>query len=309
VRAADPYRVPGWEGGSLTDQGAPESKRGHGFMTVTAHTGHGLPIAARTVRIHNPEIECLLDIAEHDLPRIRAAMDSDDIGVMSLDGAFSGSRTRLAVRKHGFLENTHKVGHGDQAATKRNLARHIGTATPIEGHPNWRANGLRELFCICGEGDTFTRPRMLADGTVSVSAEGTCANCGSIHITSGDWRRAKNPDRYVMVNPNDHVDAADADLLLGNPLTHQDKRAIAYGKNRYAQGEGLHGTAATRFNLFKDKAYYRRINQVRLDVLMTYGLMHVMSMLTRRQRQQAPAPPPTPLRLAAAEPPPERLAA
>ena len=298
-------RVPGWEGGSLTAESAPESKRGHGFMTTTVHTGTGLPVAARSVRIHDSEIDCLLDMTEKDFPRLRAAMGNDDIGVISLDGFYSGPRVRKAVRRHGYLENTHRVSHGDKAATQRNLERHLNTAIPIEGHPNWRANGLRELFCMCGGGDTYARPRMLTNGTVSISVEGKCAKCGPIHITSGDWRRAQNPDRFVMVNPNDDVEVSQTDLLLGNPLTHQDKRALAYGKNRYAQGEGLHGTAATRFNLFKDKAYYRRIDQVRIDVNMTYGLMHVLAMLTRRQRQQTAEPPPTPLR----PPAPAQLAA
>ena len=99
---------------------------------------------------------------------------------------------------------------------------------------------------------------------------------------------------------------------FGNPLTYNDPRAN-YGRNRYAQGEGLHGSATTRWNLFKDKAYYRRLNQVRLDVLLTYCLMHGLAMEARRQKalgppacmpkRHRPAPVPTCL------PAPERQAA
>jgi len=112
--------------------------------------------------------------------------------------------------------------------------------------------------------------------------------CGPIRITSGDWRRVQNPDGFVRINPMDKASLKHADLAFGNPLTYRDSRAVAYGRNRYAQGEGLHGSATTRWNLFKDKAYYRRLNQVRLDVLLTYCLMHGLAMEARRQRALAP---------------------
>lgn len=301
-------RVNGWEGGSRTAADSPASKNGHGFMTVTGHTGEGLPVSCRTVRLHDPEVECLLDAAEHDLPRIREHMEADDIGVCTLDGAYAGQRTRRALRKVGWLENTHHVGHGQKAATKRNLAKRLGSASKIEDAPNWRANGLRHIFCLCGEGETYARPRMLAEGRVSVSTECVCPTCGNASFTAGDYRLAQNPSRYVLINPRDNVDVEDADLLFGNPLHRGDKRAKAYGNNRYAQGEGLHGTTTTRWNLFKDRAYYKRVAQPELDVLLTYCLMHGLAMETRRQQGQAELPPPTPLPRAAS-PPPAELAA
>jgi hypothetical protein len=165
----------------------------------------------------------------------------------------------------------------------------------IEGYPRWRANGLRELFCLCGRGDTFTRTRMLANGAASISVEGSCPKCGPVHITAGDWRRTHGPDRFVRVNPMDKASVEDADLAFGNPLTYNDSRARAYGRNRYSQGEGLHGNTTTRWNLFKDRAYYKRLNQARLDVLLTYCLMQGLAMEARRQKQAATPPPPTPL--------------
>ena len=276
----------GWEGGSMTDSRAPESKRGHGMMTVTGHTVQALPIACRTVRIHDPEIECVLDIFREDMPRIRSRMEPSAIGVSTMDGLFAGRRIRRAHRKLGFIENTHRVSRDeDREATKRHRQQMEAMVMLIEGHPNWRANGLREIYCLCGKGDTFSRSRLLADGSVSVAVEGSCPRCGSIRVTSGGWRRVRNPDGFVRINPMDKASTSDADLTFGNPLTYGDSRAEAYGRNRYAQGEGLHGSATTRWNLFKDKAYYKRLDQARLDVLLTYCLMHGLAMEARRQRE------------------------
>jgi hypothetical protein len=277
----------GWEGGSMTNEGAPESKRGHGMMTVTGHTAQALPIACRTVRIHDQEVDCVLDIFREDMPRIRKRMNVGEIGVSTMDGAFAAPRIRLAHRKLGYVENTHLVsGNASRDETRRHLAKRLAMVFLIEGYPNWRANGLREIFCICGQGDVFSRSHMRKDGSVSVAVEGACPNCDAIHVTAGDWRQAKNPDRFVRVNPEDEASIEDADLALGNPLTYQDSRSRAYGRNRYAQGEGLHGSATTRWNLFKDKSYYKRLNQARLDVLLTYCLMHGLAMEARRQKEQ-----------------------
>jgi hypothetical protein len=276
----------GWEGGSMTNEGAPESKRGHGMATITGHTAQALPIACRTVRIHDPEVDCVLDILKEDMPRIRKRMKAGEIGVSTMDGGFSSPRIRRAHRKLGYIENTHRVSRDEGETAKRNLSRHVKMVFLIEGYPNWRANGLREIFCLCGQGDVFSRSRLLKDGSVSVAVEGSCPNCDAIRVTSGDWRQAKNPDRYVRVNPEDKASIEDADLMFGNPLTYLDSRSRAYGRNRYAQGEGLHGSTTTRWNLFKDKAYYKRLNQARLDVLLTYCLMHGLAMEARRQKEQ-----------------------
>ena len=174
----------GWEGGSATDERLPESKRGHGMMTVTGHTARALPIACRTERIHDPEMECVLDICDKDMPRIRARMEKGDIGVSTMDGLFAAPRIRLAHRRLGFIENTHRVSHGEKESAERNLRRHMKMVLQIEGFPKWRANGLREIFCLCGKGDVFSRSEMLRDGSVSVAVEGRCRTCGHIRITS-----------------------------------------------------------------------------------------------------------------------------
>jgi hypothetical protein len=284
----EPRHVPqDWDGGSATSDTLPESKKGHGFLLVTAHTGSAFPVGMRTGKIHESEAPMLADIAEHDLSRLRARMSPDEFGVCTLDGAYSGRDVRRALREVGYVENTHFVSHGNKDVSRRNRKKTEATVYAIEGYPNWRVNGMRELFCMCGEGNVTARPRMLKDGTVSPSVEGTCDTCGSIHITSGDWRQARNPSRYVLVDPSNARDVEEADLLFGNPLTYNDKKSEAYGRNRYSQGEGLHGTLATGWGLLKDGAHYRRRRQFSLDVLLAYCLMHGLGMKARELRDQA----------------------
>lgn len=304
-------RVEGWEGGSVTRSDMPESKRGHGFMTVTAHTTSVFPVAVRSARLGpDHEIELALDMLREDMPRIRACTDQDKVGVSTLDGVYASPRIRLAHRKVGYIENTHQVSHGTHDSAERHLNKRLAKVFEIDEFPNWRANGLRELYCMCGHGEVFSRPSVNRHGEAVAATEGRCDSCGPIHITSGDWRKVQNPSKYVRVNPRDAVNVDAADWEFGNFLTYRDKRAKAYGTARYAQGEGLHGHATTRFGLFKDRNYYRRINQARLDSLLTYCLMHAVGMECRRRRAATAmsAPPPTPLRRATA-PPPEALAA
>ncbi len=279
-------RITGWEGGSLTSLRAPESKRGHGFLTVTGHTGTGLPVAMRTVRIHDAEPDCVIDMLENDVPRFRRHMDPDALGVSSLDGAFTGVRVRAAHRKVGYIENTHRVSHGDLDATKRHLAKKRKKVYAIDGAPNWRVDGLRQPFCLCGNGEVAHRFHMTRKGEATARVVCSCETCGTVSLKSGDWRQVQNPDGYVRVTDKDNAVAEDADFAFGNPLSYDDPKAALYGRNRYAQGEGLHGHATTRFNVFKDRAYVKRTNQARLDALLPYCLMHALAMETRRQRGQ-----------------------
>jgi hypothetical protein len=105
-----------------------------------------------------------------------------------------------------------------------------------------------------------------------------------------------------MVNPKDAVDTDRIDWMFGNFLHRDDKRSENYGKNRYSQGEGLHGHSTTRFSLFADDAPYTR--QVVLHVTMTYSMMHALTMECRRRQGQTEArpaaPPGSPLGLALA---------
>lgn len=159
-----------------------------------------------------------------------------------------------------------------------------------------------------GNGTVSSRQWVNQDGSVSVASEGHCDACGDIHVTSGEWRRVRNTDRFVKVNPNDNVDVRNTEWMFGNYMTHGSDRAVAFGRNRYAIGEGLHGNATTAYKLFKGRGYWRRMSQVHLDVLMTYCLMHGLAMETRSRRAEEAPPPAVPLPVGGA-PPPAALAA
>ena len=134
---------------------------------------------------------------------------------------FARPEIRLACRKLGYIENTHRVSHGYSEASRRNLEARKASVFPIEVYPKWRANGLRDVFCVYGSGRTYSRTWRNQDGSVSVAVEGSCECCGTVHITSGEWRRTQNPDRFVRIVPADNVDVKDADLQFGNFLTRR----------------------------------------------------------------------------------------
>jgi hypothetical protein len=279
-------RIQGWEGGSVTSEGMPASKRGHGFLTVTGHTGTGLPVAMRTGRIEQYEADFVVDMLENDVPRFRQHMAPDALGVSSLDGAFAAPEIRRAHRRVGYIENTHRVSHSNSEVTKRNLQKRRDSVFAIEGHPGWRSDGLRQPFCMCGHGTVAHRFNVTETGEARASVECSCKTCGTVSLHSGSWRKVDNPSKFILVNPRDNASIENADLALGNPLSYDDPKASAYGRNRYAQGEGLHGHATTRFNIFKERAYIKRVNQARLDALLPYCLMHALAMETRRRRGQ-----------------------
>ncbi|MGA2469937.1 MAG: hypothetical protein ABSG64_04530 [Solirubrobacteraceae bacterium] len=287
-------RLNEWEGGSRTAADVPESKRGHGFLAVTGHTSDALPVAVRLAKLHEGEKQFVVEMLGDEIAELRPYLDPERIGVSTLDSLFAAPDIRRAHRAVGYLENTHRVSGSDSEVTTRHLEKLRHDVFEIEGYPNWRANGLRQLFCICGNGDSFARPGLTAKGEATSAVEGACPTCGPIHVTSGDWRREQNPDRFVMVNPNDNVDENRIDWMFGHFLHRDDKRSHAYGLNRYSQGEGMHGHASTRFELFADGAPYKRIDPVALQVTMTYCLMHGMAMECRRRKGQTELDPAAP---------------
>lgn len=289
-------RLKEWEGGRRWHEDVPESKRGDGFLAVTGHTSDALPSAVRIGKLHESEKRFVVDMLKTDIAALRKYLDPKRIGVSTLDSLFAAPDIRQAHRQVGYLENTHRVSSADRESSNRHLEKQRHLVFEIEDHPNWRANGLRQIFCMCGDGYIFARPSIKKkNGVVTSAVEGRCKTCGPIDVTSGDWRREKNPDRFVMVNRKDNVDADRIDWMFGHFLHRDDKRSEEYGKNRYSQGEGLHGHVTTRFEVFADDAPYVRIDQTALPILMTYSLMHGLAMECRRRKGQTeidPAMPP-----------------
>lgn len=274
-----------WEGGSQWADTLPESKRGNGMMSGTGHTGEGMPVCVRTDKINAQEPAMVISCLDDDLRRIRECIPDGKLGVITMDGLYATPEVRIAASKAGYVANTHTVSHGLSERTERHLAKREAKVYRIEGFDMWRANGLREVFCMCGDGAVSGKARRNADGSASTYVEGECDRCGDLHITAGDFYKDENQPVFKRMNPHDKMAPEDADWQLGNFLTRNDKRAKLFGNNRHAQGEGLNGHATTRFGLFKDGAPYKRIPQPHLDCTMTYIIMHALAMETRRRRK------------------------
>jgi hypothetical protein len=258
-------------------------KAGHGFNLVTAVTATGLPLAYRVtplVKTGYGESATALKIFEEEWKRAVAPyLHQDKLGILTADSAYSSRPLRAAIREIGYVENCHKVSHADRARSRRHAGKHDRIVFEIEDYPNWRANGHRELFCKCGKGKTARRVSM-NNGRAVVRTEGSCRKCGSIMVTSGKWRKAANPRRFVRILKGEEDRA---DWTFGNPFTFHDELAEQFGSARFGHHEGFHGHLVTRFSLLKGKAWYRRREQAELDVLMTFSIMHALAMEQRRR--------------------------
>lgn len=274
-------------------------KCGHGWNLTSLVTGTSLPVVYRLPKLHSPSERDTGDELVHEfgrliVPALEAAGERE-LSVVSADGAFHKQAMRARCRQYGILENVHLSSHGDSKESLAGVAKRNRERIPIDGYPNWYANGHREVFCLCGR-RAGKRVRLRTNGTVASRVEGKCAKCGSITITSGDWRRAQNPDRFVRCLPGEDVELRD--WTLGNPLTFNSPEAGAYGRNRFGHNEGFHGTLSTRFGILNGKRWYRNRHQARLDVAIVFSVLHVVAMEQRRR-----------VRLSDAEPPPLALAA
>jgi hypothetical protein len=193
---------------------------------------------------------------------------------------------RAELRGLGIVENTHLASHNDSDPTKKAVRARNAKRYAIQGYPNWSANGHRELICKCGKGSVSRRVILNGERVVTRS-QGRCKTCGTITITSGEWRKALNPDRFVRCLANEPVDARD--WAFGNPFTYNDAEGGRYGTARFGHNEGFHGALSTRFQLVKGKRWFRRATQAETEIAMTFSIMHALAL---EQRKRAKAPPP-----------------
>lgn len=141
--------------------------------------------------LHTSEREVAIELVRDDFAnRVKPHLKGDKLSVLSADGAFAKQELRAELRRLGIVENIHLVSHGDMAESKANAARNAAKRIRIQGYKNWFTNGHRELICACGAGTTIRRLNLDRNGKAVVRSEGTRKNCGSITITSGDWRLA-----------------------------------------------------------------------------------------------------------------------
>ena len=261
-------------------------KGGHGFNLVTIPTANGLPLEFAVVPINASEKrvgEAVLRerFAQNVLPHLSRT----GLHVLTADGGFTSPTLRHLLRSFGILENIQMVSHSKDKQTQVRAETERARVIPIEGHPNWHANGLREISCACSRGLVSSRVGVSKRGRAFARLEGQCATCGSITITSGQWRLAQNPKKFRLAHPDDPI--KNRDWTFGNPLTYDSPVAAAFGKARFGQNEGFHGALERRFRLIKGKRWYRSRVEAETDTAVIFCVMHALAMEQRRRAAAA----------------------
>jgi hypothetical protein len=255
-----------------------------------------LPLAHTLVKLNQSEKTAARTVLS-EFSELIVPLLPDEVGVITADGGFNSETVRGAVRGAGSVENIHGASHGDQPSTRRNVKRLDEKRYAIEGYPNYYANGHRELFCACGNAAFSREAWRDKHGRGQVRTTGDCPTCGHISITSGLWREAKNPSRYVRCLAGEQPD-----LQFGNPLTYYDEMAADYGTARRGRGEGPHGhTLTQRFGHLKGKRWFRRMIDAELDTNVVFSIMPALGLEDIEHRARtaaipagpAPAPPST----------------
>jgi hypothetical protein len=295
-----------WDGGRIPEGSSPDGHSGSGFNHQAITTSDtGLPVAIKVNAFHESEKDAGVQLVTEYGERVRPHMDPDKIAVLTADGGFNTPRLRRACIDAGIAENCHWHTHSITETKVKSIEKLSAEAWRIDGYPNWRANPLRELFCVCGKGRT-SRKLTMRGGKAIVRTVGECRNCGSICITRGKWRMVENPNGFARMQPGDPPEAAD--WMFGNPLTYNDKLSRIYGGGRFGHNEGYNSSLANRFRICSDTP--RRIRTLDQAEIEAYGVaivQHAIAMGYRRLVASAAPPAPPPLR--PPSPPPSLLAA
>lgn len=251
---------------------------GHGWHFV-AFGARGLPWGYEFDKIHIGEVGMGVAVLHDTWPRIRPHLAGSGAWAFNADGAFSSAEIRRDSQSMGLVPIIHHAGHGDGPGTEANVQRRNAMVLEVRGRyqGRWYANGHHELFCRCGEGATSKRIRLNRDGSVSISTEGACRQCGPVSITAGQYRRVANPDGFARIHP---AETNEADWSFGNPFTFHDELAAVYGRKRFGHNEGMHGALQQRFGLLSEKRPYKRAAQARIEVAMVFSIVHVLAMST-----------------------------
>jgi hypothetical protein len=265
----------------------PVDKQGQGFTLVTITSETGVPLAHRVVPLNRSEVTTGLELIREDFARDVAPYLTGRVNVLVADGAFHSPELRAEARKVGIIESIHLCSHAEKS--KSRAERMSKTRRAIEGYDNWFANDHREISCRCGKGVSKI-VGVDKNGESVVRVQGKCEKCGVITVTSGDWRYTSD-NRFVRCHPKDEARARD--WAFGNPLTFNDLNAKEYGKDRFGRHEGFHGALSTRYKLIEHKRWTRTVSKARIEVSMTFALMHVIGMEQRRRvRLASSAAPP-----------------
>jgi hypothetical protein len=295
------------DAGYIGNGGGNADHAGHGWNIVMVMSSRGTVLAHRNVPLNAAENETLAGMAVEVSEALKALRKREeqalgereeealgereeeayverDLRVLSTDAAFHGQATRRAWRAVGVVENTHLSSHAARKSSERTAKRRDDRRYPIAGHPDWFANGHRELVCRCGKGKVSRVVRLDRKGRAIVSVKGECAKdaCGSVLITSGWWRLSSNTQFVKCIG---ELRAKEAELEFGNPLTFNDPLAREYGQQRFNGQEGAFGSQFTqRFRLLKTKRWFYRQTQVDLEVAAVVTITHALSLERWRRR-------------------------
>jgi hypothetical protein len=298
-RCLNAKKVNCWDGGFVAEGADNSGHHRKGFAHVALVTSTALPLAIEVHPYQEPEKKIGVRLVEDFTDRVLPHLDPDKVCVLSADGGFNSPKLRPASRGAGIIENCHPQTHTKTEATARTIEEYTTRRIPIEPYPNWTANLLREISCRCGRGKTQRRMEMHR-GRAVARVIGRCKTCGDSSITSGEWRFADNPDRFVHRQPGDPQESVD--LLMGNPLTYNDRLSKVYGHGRFGHNEGYNSSLANRFGIAHQAP--RRLRSRMQAEIESYGVaiaMHTITMQYRRitAAPAATSPPPVSVRAAA----------
>ena len=283
--------IPAGEPGAITAPdagfvGGNHAKSGRGWQFVGLFTEHGTLLGWDISPLHESEREAAARVLEDYRAEVLPARDPEQFSVCTADGGFSSPALRSQLQELRIVPNIHKASHGTQASAERQQRKLDGLWAPFV-HPHkphygyWFANGHAEIRCACGRGQTERVFQVGKKQRLTIATKGKCQRCGNVTITSGKWRRAKNPTHYVRVKSSD---AKAADPAIGNSLTFHDPISRKYGCGRFGWGESVHATIERRFGLLRQASRNRSILEVETEFAITGSVISVL--LLERQAQR-----------------------
>jgi hypothetical protein len=263
----------------------PKSGRGWQFVGLFSEHGTllGWDISALNLAEYDAAERVLSSYASEALPH----RDPKTISVLTADGGFNSAKLRRQLQDLRIAPNIHKASHGDSERSEENVARLNGRWEPF-AHPskrhyrNWGANGHSEISCQCGAGTTERVYQIGKAGGLSIATRGNCDSCGNVTITSGKWRRSRNPNKYVLA-----LDGGD-DPSVGNSLTFNDPMAREYGQDRFGWNESIHATLMRRFGLLK-QSWMRSKTEVETEFAIAASGISVLLLERARRKTQLAA--------------------
>lgn len=289
------------DAGFIPNKGSNADHAGAGWNIMFISTIKGTVLAHRCVPLNRSESGTLTTMVD-ELGEVLSSFEKR-VRVLSADGAFNSRELRRKLHDIGVVDNIHLSSHGTKKkGTEKSVKQRDDKEWRFEGSQTWFADGHRRLYCKCGKGTLVRRIHVDAQGKAVVASQGKCAHgCGSIRVQAGRWRVSTDGKTFRRIRPGEQDSA---DWTIGNPLTFHDEVSASYGVPRYNAQEGMFGSQFTkRFNLLRNKRWFRTQAQVEMEVAMVISITHVLS-IERYRRMAAASPPLTqgaspPLALAA----------